>query len=245
MQRAYQLLFEDIRSCSVVMLTGEKGEPLVGNFLGIATVPDVPEYFDALPQVIATWNEMTEQSTSDMKYEVELTTEEIAGKLHCEFVIDYGSAIRDPNVPVINWMLEATLGLEGIFRFQLAQVDKTTFLFGVATQEQMSELLTATQQKTTIKPQNAAMQATLNLLKPNTPWIALVSPQGCLRWTSRFCNEYWVLLSEQEVTLPDMPDSPPVGLTAEWHDRRWECEIVCPAATWKTVGQYLEMFNRL
>jgi len=237
--RAYQLLLQDIRALSVVMLTGETGEPLMGNFLGIATVPDVSKYLDSLPQVIDTWNEITQQSTSDIQPDFTLTSEKIAGKRRCEIVVDIGSALQDPNVPIINWMLEAMLGLEGKLRMQFAEVDATTFVFGLATQQQMTELLTTVQQNKSTTLHNPEFQATLDLLQPTSLWRALVSPQGCLRWTSRFYNEYLVLLSNQEMTLPPLPDSPPFGLTVHCSARRWECELVCPAATWVVLGKYL------
>lgn len=239
-ERAYQLMLEDIRSCSVVMLTGEKGEPLVGNFLGVATVPDVSKYFDSLPQIIKTWNELTQQSTIDIKHDFELTIEEVAGKRRCEIVVDVATTMRDPNVPTINWMIEALFGLEGKLRIQLAQVDSKTFIFGLATPEQMTDLLATAQKNATAAPQRPALQATLETLKPTAPWKALVSPQGCLRWTSRFYNEFLVLLSDQEMKIPDIPDCPPVGITADWNDRRWECELVCPAQTWETLAEFLE-----
>ena len=238
--RAYQLLLEEIQSCSVVMLTGEKGEPLVGNFLGVATVPDVSKYFDSLPEVIETWNEITQQSTSDVKPEFKMTTETIAGKQRCEIVVDIATTARDPNVPVINWMLEAAFGPDGKLRVQLAQVNPTTFVFGLATQEQISELLTVEQKNETFAPQNTEMQATLKLLKPATPWKALISPQGCLRWASRAYSEFFALINDDEIMIPVMPDSPPIGMTVEWKQRRWECEIVCPANTWGILAKYIE-----
>ncbi len=244
-ERAYQLLFESIRTCSVVMLTGEKGEPLVGNCMGIATVPNVSKYFESLPQVIETWNELIQQSTSDIKPDIELITEEIAGKRHCEIVVDIASAARDSNVPLFNWMLEAAFGLGGKLRIQFAEVHPTTFVFGLATEEQMAELLKASQKNADAAPQRPAMQTTLELLKPAVRWKALVSPQGCLRWTSRFYNEFLVLLSDQEVTIPDMPDCPPIGLTVDCSGRRWECELICPAATWEILAKYLETAKNL
>jgi len=244
-EKAFRLLLEDIRSCSVVMLTGEKGEPLVGNFLGIATVPDVSKYFDSLPQVIETWNELIQQSTSDFKPDFKITTEEIHKKRRCEIVVDIATTARDPNVPIINWMLEAAFGPEGKLRVHLVEVDPTTFVFGFATPEQIAELLNRVQKSEIVAPQSAERQATLSLLKPTTPWKALISPQGCLRWASRAYREFLALPNEDEIQIPDMPDCPPVGLTVDWNGRRWECEIVCPAATWETVAKYLGMAKNL
>ena len=238
-ERAYRLLFEEIRSCSAMMLIGEKGEPLAGNFLGIATVPDVSKYFDSLPQVVETWNEITQQSTSDIKPDFDFTTEEIEGKRRCEIVIDIASTARDPNVPIINWMLEAVFGPEGKLRVRFTEVNSTTFLFGLATQEQMAELLKRERDKATTIPQSTEELATLGLVKPDTPWKALISPQGCLRWASRAYGEFIGLLNNDEINIPEMPNSSPIGVTVDWNKRHWECEIVCPAETWATLAKYL------
>ena len=239
-QRAYELLFEDILACSAVMLTGEKGEPLVGNFLGIATVPDVSNYFDSLPQVIETWNKLTQRSTSDLKPNFQLNRETVAGKQHREIIIDIATTARDPNVPIINWMLEAALGPKGKMRIKFAEINATTFAFGLATPEQMTELLKRVNEKATNKPQGTQSQVTLGLLKPTAPWKALISPQGCLRWTSRVYSEFWGLLNNEEINIPVMPDASPFGLTLDADGRHWECELVCPAVTWEALGKYVQ-----
>ncbi len=239
-EHAYRLLLEGIQACSVVMLTGEKGEPLVGNFLGIAEVPDVSKYLKSLPEVVEIWGELAQQSVDDFKPSYTFATEEIEGKQHCEIVVDIASTARDPNVPMINWMLEAAFGPEGKLSIRLAEVDPTTFAFGFATQQQMDEFLAATRQNKTISPRSPEARVTLDLLKPTSPWKALISPQGCVRWTSRLLNEYWVLLSGNEVTIPAVPDSPPIGLTLDWSDHRCDFEIVCPVATWETLGKYID-----
>ncbi len=244
-EQAYRLLLEDIDSCSVMMLTGEKDEPLIGNFLGVATVPNVSKYFRSLPQVVETWNEVTQQSTGEVKPGFELTTQKVDGKQQCEIIVDIGSTARDPNVPIINWMLEATLGVEGKLHVRFAEVNLTTFVFGFATEEQMAELLNTNQKNKAVAPQSPLLQGTLPLLQPTSSWKALISPQGCLRWASRAYGEFIVLFNNNEIIFPEMPDSPPIGVTVDWNQRHWECEIVCPAATWDTLAKYLEVAKDL
>jgi len=237
--QAYQHLFADIRSCSVVMLPGKKAEPLLGNFMGIATVADVSAYFGQLPQVIETWNEFSKQSTVDIRPEFEIDSRTLSGKSALQIVIDVASTAQDPNVPLVNWLLEAMLGVEGKIRIQLVEITPTTFAFGLATDEQITKLIT-TQQAKSSAPRSLQSETTLKLLQPKAPWKIIVSPQGCTHWTTRVINEFLVHLGWQAVSIPDMPTSPPVGISVNLIEGRWECELVCPAETLKTVADYLE-----
>ncbi len=238
-EQAFLQLFSEIRSCSFVMLPGEKGEPLVGNFLGVAKVPSVETYFESLPEVVKSWNELTQQSTSDIKPEFVLTKSELGGKQTREMVVDIASAARDANTPAFNWMLESALGMEGKLRVHFLQVDETRFIFGLATTRQLQELLKAIQQDRTESPHSAAMLETLELMESAPPWKMLIRPQGCLRWAVRVANEFLGTINDTEVTLADMPNSPPLGITLQWQNRHLDSELVCPAETWSTLGKYL------
>jgi len=243
-EQAFRFLLEDIRSCSVMMLPGTQGEPLLGNFFGIATVPDVAKYFESLPAVVDTWNEITELSTSEDKLVVELNPLKLTGetgteKAGYEFVVDIASNVRDPNVPLLNFMYESALGPAGKLRVQLVGVDQTTFVFGLATRRQLAELLKVAPLDESTVPQSPTAQATVKLLQPSAQWKMLISPHGCRGWASRVANELLALLTNQEIEIPPISDSPAIGMTVNWIDRQWECEVLCPAETWEHLANYL------
>ncbi len=247
---AYRSLFADIRSCSVVMLPGQKGDPLLGNFLGIATVPKVSTYFDRLPQVVETWNEFSKQTTIDVRPEFELKRRVLGGKVLggkacCEIIIDVATTAQDPNVPIINWLLEAMLGRDGKIEILMVEIDETNFAFGFATDEQITQLLSDQEQTESPAPQSPGIEApdreaTLKLLQADAAWRIIVSPQGCTFWTTRVVNEFMVHLGWEAIELPAMPASPPVGLSVGLVDGRWESELICPAETFSIVANYLE-----
>ena len=237
-EASFRRLTSDVRSCSIVMLPGQKGEPLMGNFYGVAKVDDTDKYFAGLAEVVGTWNELNKLSTGEPQPEIELVERKIAGNRASEIVLDIATAMADPRVPLIQWMLEVTVGGDGKLRTKLVQVDATTFVFGLATDNQLADAIQKIQQGETTSPANADMQTTFDQLDAQSPWRALIQPQGCLKWAKRIANEYLVLLENSELKLPPIPASPPVGLTIGWQDRRLQCEIVCPAETWQTLGKY-------
>lgn len=239
-EKAYQLLFKDIQACSVMMLTGKKGEPLCGNFLGVATVPDTQKYFVSLTEVIKIWNKLTDESTDDFKPDFELLKYEAAGKQGHEIAVDFATTLRDPRVPMINWLLEAAFGPEGKLRFQLVQLDEQTFAFGMTTREQMTQLIAAAQQNQAAEPISHELQTTYKLLPPDASWKMLVNPRECLLWIARVDNEFMTHLTNRTTTLPEMPACPPLGISMREDNSRWQIEIVCPASSWQVISNYLQ-----
>lgn len=242
---AYRALFGDVTGCSAILLPGMKGEPLVSNFLGVATVSSVEKYFARLPKVVETWSEITEQSTIDVKPEYELNDFNGAGLSGKEIVIDVATAARDPNVPILNWMIESLLGPDGKLRARLVKLNETTFVFGLATQDQLAEAVQLIRDGKANSTFDSDSQQTLKMMSASAPWKLLLRPAGCVEWTTRFFNDFLATLSGQELDIPLIDLSPPLGCTVENNGSRWQCELFCPAGTLKAIGSYLPEVKNL
>lgn len=235
-----QVLLDDLRSCSMVMLPGEKPEPLLGNFMGVATVPNTQTYLEAIPTVVESWNKLLQAAAGDIKLEIELNPLTVSGQTGYEFVVDIASQADDPRVPTLRWMYEAALGPDGKLRVQLLPVDETTLVFGLATKSQLSELLEIALDDSVSSPTLPDALATLQMLQPTSQWKLLASPQGCVQWASRVASEFLVHISPTEVKIPEIPDSPPVGLSAQWNGQQLQFEAVLPEQTWKNLARYYQ-----
>ena len=73
-------LLGDVESFSFAMLPGEEGEPLVGNLIGMITLPDVESYLNSLAPFVEIWNQVNAVSTSDIKPEAKFDIEETEWK---------------------------------------------------------------------------------------------------------------------------------------------------------------------
>ena len=96
-------------------------------------------------------------------------------------------------------------------------------------------------------PRSDEQLKALKILDRAAPWKALLQPQACLDWAARVENEFLgvLLLNTQEVEYPLMDESPPLGISLDYRDGRWQGEIACPALTWKVLGQYLLNYDDL
>ena len=243
--RSLRLLIEPIQDAWFTMLPGNKGEPLVGNFLAHVTVDDAEKYLESLSEVVETWNAVYDQSTGDIKPKFEVKSNKVEGRTRVEMIADVATTARDPNVPQTNWMLEAAFGPEGKMVAQFWQVDDEQLVFGFATETQMSQLL---ERVDSGKPEQAVFDpaiATTKLLDQQATWQLLVQPNHCLAWASRVLDEliYAGLSADHDPVFPAMTESPPLGITAKLDGESFECEIVCPAKTWVTLGEYLNKVN--
>jgi len=230
-EQAYQALLTGISDCSVVMLPGEQGEPLVGNFLGVATAADTSKYLESLPVVVETWNTLTEQSKSKDQPKFDITPTRVAGKQGYTLTADVAAAVRDPNTPAFNWMLESAFGPAGKLRAHVVAVDSRTLAFGFATVAQMETLLARLEKSSTSAPTADLSRSTVKLMPEGARWKMLLQPQGCLRWVARVVNEFLSPLGAREMELPTLPASPPLGITLDKNSQSWKLELVCPPET--------------
>ena len=112
LQDSYLSLMKDIQSTSLIVLPGKEGEPLFSNVFGIMKTVDAAGYLESYRKAMELWNEIMENSTSDIALNYEITTKTIATKNACEIVVDVASAARDPNVPDFNRSEEHTSELQ-------------------------------------------------------------------------------------------------------------------------------------
>ncbi|MCH7751576.1 MAG: hypothetical protein IH898_05410, partial [Planctomycetes bacterium] len=115
LETSFQNFVEGVRCASVLILPGEKGEPLFSNVFGTAQVDSAVQYLQTPKKSVETWNRLTDQSTSDIRLHFDVREIKVGGAEACELLSDVAAAARDPRVPMFNWMLEAMFGEEGMF----------------------------------------------------------------------------------------------------------------------------------
>jgi len=238
-------LMKALQSSSIIVLPGEKGEPLVSNVFGVMKTEDAASYLESYREVIELWNEIMENSTSDIAFRYEIGTKTVGTKTACEIVVDVASAARDPNVPGFNWILEAMFGEDGKMHQLLVAANDQTLIYGMANEEPIVSLMKQVEKGEAGLRDSAEVQATLKLSPPDAPWRLLVSPQGCVKWGKRFLDEFLTHLVGTTPDIPDFDACPPIGLSLNLVDTRIEADLVCPAETLKALAAYIEKCKAL
>lgn len=245
LETSYLDLGKNIRSMTVLMLTGEKGDPLFGNFYGISTVANASEYLETYKKSVETWNRLATLSTSDIQLHYEIHDIKVGGAEACEVLVDVAAAARDPNVPMFNWMLESMFGKEGKLRMLLVAADEKTLVFGLAGEEQMVAAIEQLKQQERGLRNSADVQTTTKLLQPEAAWKLYVSPEGCVNWFQRVMDELFGQIVQQATQFPEYTAGPPVGISLHMHGAQGEVDVVWPAESLKSLADFVRKSKEL
>jgi len=239
-KRSYRTMLE---SLSIVMLPGKKDEMLFSNILGVFNVADAKDYLEFNKTDTEAYNRIMSQSTLlNVEHEVKPVT--VSGKRGYEFSTNFAAMMRDPNVPIFNWMLKSMFGDEGKLRYQFVATDKRRVVYGLGNEQQLTPLIKSVSNNDRGLAENADVQKTVQLLSSEAPWKLLISPQGCVRWAVRFANEFLIYLDGKPVSIPEFPASPPIGFCMQLRDSRLEGDMVWPAETLKAISDYITAYKQ-
>lgn len=246
LESSYQVLAQKVRSASMMMLTGEKGDPLFGNFYSTLTLDNASEFLDTFKKSVETWNRLEAQSSSDIQLQWEIHDIKVGGAEACEVLVDVAAAARDPNVPLFNWMLESMFGKEGKLRILLAAADEKTLICGLADEEQMNKALERVKQQEMGLADSAHVQSTLKLLNPEAAWKFYVSPQGCVKWFHRVMDELFGQIVQQPAAqIPEYEAAPPVGVSLYHHGSQIEVDVCWPAPALAALADFIKKCKEL
>lgn len=245
LEATYLELVKDLRSTSMVMLPGKKGEPLFSNIFGTARVENATEYLQAYKKSVETWNRMMVQSTSDIRLQYEIRDLKVGGAEACELVADVAAAARDPRVPMFNWMLEAMFGEDGKLHTLMVAADKNTLVYGMADEQRMTQVIDEVKRSEMGLQNSALVQTTHKLLTPAAAWKFYVSPQGCVTWAKRIMDELFGQIVQQPTEIPEYDASPPVGISLHLHEGQAEIDVVWPVEGLRALAAYAEKCQEL
>ena len=245
LEEVYRGMMVGMDNFSLIMLPGEEGQPLFSNIYGIAKVQDAEQYVQNYMKSTELWNAITAQSTSDILLVRAVHPKEVDGAKGCEIVVDVADAASDPNVPIFNWMLKSMFGEGGKMHQLLLAIDQNTLVYTMGEEEDILSLMQQARHNEMGLSNNSAVQVTVALLQDDAPWILLISPSGCVRWTDRLMKEILVHLREGSVTIPEFDACPPIGVSVGLNQRRLECDMVWPAETLQALAVYIKKCKNL
>ncbi len=240
LETSFMNFAEGMRFASVIMLPGEKGEPLVGNVFGTAQVKSAVQYLQTPKKSVEIVNRLTDESTSDLRWHYEVRDIKVGEAKACEVVADIAAAARDPNVPIFNWMLEAMFGKDGKMRTLIVAADKETLVYGMADEQRITQVIDEVKRSEMGLQNSASLQTTHKLLTPAAAWKFYVSPQGCVTWAKRVMDELFGQIQQQHTEIPEYDAGPPVGISLHIDEGQAELDVVWPVDGLRALADYVE-----
>ncbi len=224
-----------IESVRFLVLPGKEDEPLLSNFLGILQVSDSADFLESYEKQVEVRNQILAQSNSDisLQYEVSKTTVEERSAL--AETLDVATAVADPDVPILNWMIEAMLGEDGKLDIYWVAADQNHVVFGISDREDIVNLLKLTKSSETGLHASQQLATTRDLMPGKSVGQGFVSPHGCALWVNRVFDELIEPVFGHPGPEFTLSDSPPIGFSLEFPKHQINAEIVWPVELTKSL----------
>ena len=239
-QSSWQTAMQGLRSMSLIVLPGEKDEPIYSNVYGIAKVDDARAYLKSYRESTTLWNELMARSSGDINLQYEMSDVKVGGREAMLMVVDVAAAAGGPNAPEMEPIMEAMFGEEGKMRAYMVVADEHTVVSGLAPEDRIAA---AVEQALSNEPglaESPSVQSAVKLLDPQAPWRAVVSPQGCVEWFSRMWSLMIGQLGGGAPTIPEYPEAPPVAFSINFDGGQFLGEMVWPVETLEGLVTFIK-----
>jgi hypothetical protein len=230
--------FKSVHSASMVMKGGKKGEPIYSNLYVSMGVDDADQFLAAYEKQIEAMKDILKDVKEGMLQAPVLKKIEIGGKPALEVEITMPVAKMAGN-PMAEKMMDAMFGPDHKSTMCLLKADeKTVYMgFGVSPEKLPRAIALVKDIKKSLAG-DAEAAATIALLPPGAQGVVLISPRGYMGMVQRMME---IMIGENgpQISLPQFPKSPPVGVAIQAAPSELSVSVVFPAETIKAAGEYV------
>lgn len=239
MEQVWSTSMKGLRSMSMVLETGEEDDPLYSNLYGVLKIDDAKQYLKNYREAITMWNDILADADPAFNMQYEISDVQVDGHDGMLMVLDVAKTAGD-EAAMMAPMMEAMFGEGGKMRMYMVAADDDTVVMGIGAEENVAEAI-----KRALEPSNEflevpTVQTTAKLLDPQAPWQGYLSPQGCVTWFTRMITKMMAQFGGGGPTIPEYPETPPVGFAMNIADGQLSGEMVVPVETLQGLADYIE-----
>jgi len=230
--------FKSMHAASMVMQSGQRGEPLYSNIYISMRVDNADQFFAAYEKQIDAMKDLLKDVKEGILKPPVSKKIEIDGKpaLEVEFTIPVPKMVGNA---MVEKMMQAMFGPDNKATMYILKGDeKTVYLSVGASQEKLLRAIALGKDEKKGLLADADVAATIALLPAGAHGVALISPRGYLIMVQRMME---AMMGENgpAITIPPFPKSPPIGLALQAAPGEFSADIVFPAEMIKAAGEYV------
>jgi len=233
-----------LRGMSFMMGVSEPDAPMYGNMVFAMQLDDAHAYLDAYRKLIEAMNEIVQDAESSILSEMKVTEIDLKGTPGLKVEMDFPALPGmdgDPNAPKL---MEGLFGPGGKIRVFMAAADEHTVVAAYTKRAALRRCLRAAKRPQAALAADEGVAATAALLPPGAPVVGYWSPQGTVAFLNRAISLFGP--GEQPgITLPDFPETPPIGMAATFSADEVQTRVVIPGEVLKAIGAYVVEFQRM
>ncbi|MCA9236775.1 MAG: hypothetical protein KDA44_14970 [Planctomycetales bacterium] len=245
--KTQELFYKGMQGYSMLMLPGDKDDPIVTQLYGVVLTDDSAQLLDNWQKSIEATNSLMARFDTELDFEYGLERRTIAGKPALDVTVDMAQLMKDENVPQMETFVKALFGDDGVFTNHIVAANDHVVISAVASEGRVADLIAAVNQGELGLATSEPVQTTEKLLDPQSPWRALVSPQGCVTWAERVVAKFLENVGAF-MTPPDFPEfaaTAPVGVSLRVTNGQLAAECVWPSETLAGLAEYVQKVNEM
>ena len=244
--------FKGMKSMSLLMGVGEANDPLYSNMVGVVKVGDAAKFTENYLKYIKALNELVDGDKPSILSATEVEEITLDGKpcLHLAMKIPTPPSVE--GIPDYHKLMEAMFGPGGKINIYMATADKNTIVWGYTDKEKLLATLKTLKDPEKSLANDKQLAKTAARLPRGSQWVGYVSPRGSVAFANRtmvVMNK--ALLDQFEAdgvvienrpkaipSIPEFPESPPVGFSMKIVKGRLQADMVVPDAVIRAIGKY-------
>jgi hypothetical protein len=158
-------------------------------------------------------------------------------------VLDVANAAGGDNAAMMAPMMEVMFGEGGKMRMYMVAANDDTVVMGIGDEERVAKFISRINSGKGEFFKAASVQTTVKLLDSQAPWQGYLSPQGCVTWFSRMISKMMGQFGGGGPTIPEYPETPPVGFALNIADGQFAAELVVPVEALQGLADYIKKFQ--
>lgn len=228
------------RSISMVLETGDEDDPLYSNLFSVFKIDDAKGYLKNNREALKVWNEIMAGANPNFNMQYEASDVQIGGHDGLLLVLDLAKAAGPNEAAMLTPMMETMFGEGGKMRMYMIATDAETVVIGVGSEEGVAKAIERHKAAKNDFLDAATVQTTTKLLNPKAPWQGYLSPPGCVKWFSRMISKMMAQFGGGGPTIPEYPDTPPIGFSMNIAKGQLEAEMVVPVEALEGLADFIE-----
>jgi hypothetical protein len=232
-----------LRSMSMVMGPPRPGESMYSNMAGVMKVKDARQYMSDYQAAMEKMRDIFAATAAEMPFAQDIKRTKVDGVDGLEFTMDMSGMFKNMpnNNPAATKMMQTMVGAGGKLSVFIVPIDDTTVAISYVNTDNIARIKAACQNPQASLASDADIAQTAKLLPPGAQWVGYLSPKGFVGFVSTFMSA--AAPAGGGLTLPEFPQTPPVGFAAEQSSKGLDLQIVVPGAALKGIGTYVKQMS--
>ncbi|HLA83562.1 MAG TPA: hypothetical protein VJL29_02105, partial [Thermoguttaceae bacterium] len=214
------------------------GQPIYQGVTATFWVDDSEAFLNDYAALVKSMAELSADAEKSPLKSMTATPTEIAGRKGLEVSMDMSAMYDNPQFARMESLFKAMYGPDSKLDVYMAAADKTTVVAAYIDKARAVKAVETFGQTGENLSSNETVGEVLKRLPADSQWVGLWSPRGTIAFAQQVMES--LAPEGQGMSLPEFPETPPVGFAAKVSPTDAQKELLIPADVIKQIAAYVK-----